>query len=205
MADAAPALPNAIGARIPPRGLCFRDRPKPVCRVSVVVTAAAYTPIAATDVEDQLGKSKHALTAHSDFALGVLWNASQRNAFGLAVGGGAGLTGHDRDFERNEIHAIYRRWLRNDMAFDFEPGLTRADVRNPAFLIGPVRRTGGTVTMDLHYKHWAIATVRGDLMSGDEPNAKALYVGFKVDGYTAVLASGAAALAYFFAAISDSD
>jgi hypothetical protein len=56
-----------------------------------------------------------------------------------------------------------------------------------------------TATVDLHYRHWAIATIRGDLMSGTDPSAKALYVGVKFDGYTAVAASVLAGAAYIVA------
>ena len=41
-------------------------------------------------------------------------------------------------------------------------------------------------------------------MSGDEPEAKALYVGLKVGGYMAVLASTAAGIAYILAAVGES-
>lgn len=186
------------------RGLCFRDRPRPTCRASILLTAAAYTPVLTSRFDDPNGTFKAALIPHSDFALGAVVNVGDRHGIGFGVGGGAGLSGRQREFERNEIHAIYRRWLGNGMAVDIAPGFVRQDVRRPDASRFPTRRSGGTLTVDLHYKHWAIATVRGDVMSGRDPNAKAVYVGFKVDGYTAVVGSALAAAAYFAAALAGS-
>ena len=194
-----PSPPNVAAARSP-RGLCFRDRPRPTCRVSVLFTAAGYASVAASTFADPNGVSKEALVSHSDFSLGALWNVDQRNGLGFGLGAGWGIRGNDRDFQRNAVYAVYRRWFANGLAFDVAPGFVRGDVRDPSLPISPVRRSGGTVTVDLHYKHWAIATMRGDFMSGNDPRANAFYIGLKVDGYTALVASLLAGLAYLGAA-----
>ena len=196
IAGAAPVRPAYAQSRTASRGVCFRDRPDPPCRMSVVYAAAAYAPIAATEFDDVYGKTQKALTSHSDFSLGVLWNVGERDAFGLGVGAGWGISSYDTDFERNDIHATYRRWFKNGMALDVSTGFLRADVRDTTFGTEPVRRSGANVSVDLHYKHWAIATVRGDFMSGDAPSAKAVYVGLKFDSYPGLIMSAVAAVAY---------
>ena len=166
----------------------------------MIYAAGAYLPVAVTKAATPFGGANEALTSHSDFALGVLWNRGARHALGIGFGAGWGIRTGERGFERNQLHATYRRWLRNGIAVDVSPGIVRGDVRAPAARDASDRRTGTTATVDLHYKHWAIATVRGDFMSGKDPGAEAFYVGFKLDGYTAVLASALAGVAYVAAA-----
>jgi len=171
----------------------------------VLYTAAAYFPVAATKVPVDFGGPLKTLTSHSDFSLGVLWNAGARHGIGLGVGSGWGVRRGENGYERNDLHATYRRWLRNGTAIDLSPGIVRTDVQLPTFRYLTERRTGVTATVDLHVRHWAIATIRGDVMSGKDPSAKALYVGVKFDGYTALAASALAAAAYFVAFVVQSD
>ena len=106
---------HTSAARIPPRGLCFRDRPAPRCTVSVLYIAAAYLPVAATNVPVDFGGPTKTLTRHSDFSLGLLWNAGAHHALGLGFGAGWGMRSEETGYERNDLHATYRRWLRNGM------------------------------------------------------------------------------------------
>ena len=55
-------------------------------------------------------------------------------------------------------------------------------------------RTGGTLGVDLHYRHWAIASARADILPGGPPRGLGGYVGVKVDGYWALGVTAVAAL-----------
>lgn len=202
--DSFRAATDTAAREVGQRPVCFRDRPRAHCLVTVGYAVGTYRPFVISKVEYDTPNFGGLRTVREEtlegpyFAasLDMLWNRDERHALG--VGAEAGET-------RRAFRVVYRRWLDGAVAVDVAPGVLRTDVATPRVISFPggsfvaidrVPRTGGTLGVDLHYRHWAIASARADYLPGGPTRGAGGYVGAKVDGYWALAATAIAGLLY---------
>ena len=195
---------DAGAGRPRPRPVCFPDRPPARCTVTVLYAVGFHRPFVVSKVEYETPNfgggtrtvREETLDSYYAASLDILWNRDARHALGV---------GAEVGDARTAVRVIYRRWLEGAVALDVAPGLLRTDVVTPRVISFPFgvivapeeeQRTGGTLGVDLHYRHWAIASARADFLPGGPPRGVGAYVGVKVDGYWALAATAIAALLY---------
>jgi hypothetical protein len=199
----ASAAGDTTPAPVQQSAVCFRDHPPPRCKLTILYAVGLHGPLLVSKVEYESPTfdgpnrivRKETLDWYPAVSLGVLSNRDENHSLGV---------GAEVGDDRTAFHVVYRRWLEGGVALDVAPGVIRTAVTTPrvisslggVFVVADdVQRTGGTLGVDLHYRHWAIASVRADFVPGGPPQAVGGYVGVKWDGYWALAASAAAAIA----------
>src|SRR5688500_10303301 len=191
----------AVQARQSP--VCFRDHPPARCTVAVLYAVGFHRRFVVSKVEYETPnfdggtrtiREETLNELYPAASLDILWNRDERHALGVGAAVGD---------SRTAFRVVYRRWLEGGVALDVAPGVLRTDVVTPRLISyqggidvadTEVPRTGGTLGVDLHYRHWAIASARADILPGGPPRGLGGYVGVKVDGYWALGVTAVAAL-----------